>query len=264
MADFPGNDELADTAQALPLRPGAGAVQHRRFKGTVTAGRPLPPRAGEIHAVAADVAPVAAPAAAPRVAAPQPPLQVAQVPPVSRPSKPDARPMRFVFGAGAVAAVSVLTIGLVKPDWSVASDEQANTTSQDAVSAAIDATDPSSPRTRVKGRVRHVTEYVFLAPGEKAPRGATVISNNKYLTLTGTQPSDPAAPAVDPTARPGVASKPDRQPAANSNNNPTPQADKPAADKPAADKPATPDRPAADKPAPAPPRPPVTTRQSGS
>ena len=125
------------------------------------------------------------------------------------------------------------------------------------MSAAIDATE-SSTRTRVKGRVRHVTEYVFLAPGEKAPRGATVISNDRYLVRTGAQPeSQPAAPRANP-ARPNVASKPHRQPTTQTNNKPTNQADRPAADKPA-----TPDKPAADKPAP-PPKPPVTTKQSGS
>jgi flagellar hook-length control protein FliK len=267
MADIPANDQLGDTAQALPLRPGAAAVQPRRFKGTVTEGRPLPPRAGEVPAAAAPRLAAAAPAVT--AAATATPVSAAIAAPVAapvavpaalaaRPSKPDARPMRFVFGAGAVAAVSVLTIGLVKPDWSNASEPSA--TDQDAVSAAIDATDSSAPRTRVKGRARHVTEYVFLAPGEKAPNGATVISNDKYLTRMGIAPDEPSAPASDPTARPGVAAKPDRQPTTQTNNKPTTQANKPAADKPV-----TPDKPAADKPAaPAPTKPPVTTRQSGS
>ncbi|MDL2335406.1 MAG: hypothetical protein QFC55_05195, partial [Chloroflexota bacterium] len=37
--------------------------------------------------------------------------------PDSRQSKPDARPMRFVYGAGAVAAMSVMAVGLVQPDF---------------------------------------------------------------------------------------------------------------------------------------------------
>ncbi len=202
------------TARTLPDRPGAMAAQPIRFKGTVTAGRPLPPRAGEAQpAVASQNTPQSAAAAAAPPALPSPAILA----PRPAPARPDARPMRVAFGAGAIAAVGVLTVGLVQPDFS-APDEAAAGTSDVAT-----ATEEGG-----RTRVRRVTEYVFLKPGQRAPRGATVIT------------ADQLGAVATKKRRPRAETEPGRQ---------TPAQQGPVADpKPQADP----------KPAP------VTTRQSGS
>jgi hypothetical protein len=248
------------SVQPLPTRPGAMAAQPVRPKGQVTAGRPLPPRAGESAAVAtqttvAELAPVtvAAAPASPVASAPAAP-PVVQAPLALRATKPDPRPMRIAFGAGAVAAVSALTIGMVKPDFA-ASLTGAESTDAGTAEAAKATTDVS---------VRHVTDYVLLEPGEKAPRGATVISADELLGLTDGQP-DPRQPndggrADGQHPRDRSATKPGSQATdTRASGRQEPAADAPAAE-PDQKAPAQAERQPAPKPDPGR----VSTRQSGS
>jgi hypothetical protein len=76
--------------------------------------------------------------------------------------RPDPRPMRLAFGAGALVALSAMSVGLVRFNSASASTEVA--TSDD--SGAI------LPPTEI----RHVIQYIHLKPGEVAPPGATVIT----------------------------------------------------------------------------------------
>ncbi|MEO8625268.1 MAG: hypothetical protein ABI452_01075 [Candidatus Limnocylindrales bacterium] len=115
----------------------------------------------------------------------------------SRQSKPDARPMRFVYGAGAVAAMSVMAVGLVQPDFAATADQ----------SGASDPTaEPNAVAQVPATTVQHVTQYVQLKPGETAPPGAKVIAANAptpRIVVTHNTPSGPAAqPVARPAARP--------------------------------------------------------------
>jgi hypothetical protein len=232
--------------QPLPERPGAMAAQPVRRKGEVTAGRPLPPRVGEAAVAGAAptvdatvAAPIAAPVAAPVSAPPAVPAPAAVAATVAaKQTRPDIRPMRLAFGAGAVAAVGALTIGMVRPDFSGTATDEA-TAAQPVDEAAAREADV---------RVRRITNYVLLNPGEKAPKGATVISAAELLGL-GEQP------VVPDRRRPNTT---DRERSAQADGQPTAQADRRAAQperqpQPQADKPP--------QPQPDPPR--VTTRQSG-
>jgi hypothetical protein len=111
----------------------------------------------------------------------------------SRQSKPDPRPMRLVYGAGAVAAMSVMAVGLVQPDSAATADQ----------TAVFDPTsDPSSVAQAGGPTVQHITEYVHLRPGESAPPGATVIAPNAptpRVVVTHNAASGQAAP---PALRP--------------------------------------------------------------
>jgi hypothetical protein len=96
--------------------------------------------------------------------------------------------MRVVYGAGAVAAMSIMAVGLVQPDWTSTADQGPTDDSYADDPGAIAAlpngkaeaafADPTSGKgERAAGvRVRHVIRYVYLRPGETAPPGATVIS----------------------------------------------------------------------------------------
>ncbi|HUR16900.1 MAG TPA: hypothetical protein VMZ33_06420 [Candidatus Limnocylindrales bacterium] len=110
--------------------------------------------------------------------------------PAARFAKPDPRPMRWAFGASAVAAVSILTVGFVKPDFA-STDDQAVVNDSVAEQAA-GATKQSS-----RARVNRVTRYVYLERGERAPRGATVIDADqapgRRQQPRGDQPDDPRA-----------------------------------------------------------------------
>lgn len=117
----------------------------------------------------------------------------------SRQSKPDARPMRFVYGAGAVAAMSVMAVGLVQPDFAATADQ----------SNASDPTADPSAVAQVPGdtTVQHITQYVHLQPGETAPPGSTVITANAPTprvvvthNVASGQAAAPAAPAARPPA----------------------------------------------------------------
>lgn len=130
----------------------------------------------------------------------------------ARPSKPDPRPMRFVYGAGAVAAMSVMAVGLVQPDFAATADQPASnapTTDPNAVAPA-----PADVA------VRHVTEYIHLKPGQTAPPGATVIAADAptpRVVVTHNQPAGggasqpaarPQAPAPAPAPRTRQSGKP--------------------------------------------------------
>ena len=74
--------------------------------------------------------------------------------------RPNAWPSRVVIGVGAVAAMSVVTAGLVRFPTSTAAD-----------TAELDGPAP----TTIEQRVVHHVKYVQLRRGQKAPAGAKVI-----------------------------------------------------------------------------------------
>jgi hypothetical protein len=104
--------------------------------------------------------------------------------------------MRFVYGAGAVAAMSVMAVGLVQPDFAATADQSGASGSPTA--------DPNAVAQVPAGvTVRHVTQYVHLQPGQTAPPGATVIAADAptpQVVVTHNQPANP--PAAQPAARP--------------------------------------------------------------
>jgi hypothetical protein len=72
--------------------------------------------------------------------------------------------MRLAYGAGALAALSVMSAGLVRFSSASAS----------TVADAPPPGDAPSPAQQVE--VRHIIRYIHLKPGEVAPPGATVIT----------------------------------------------------------------------------------------
>lgn len=76
--------------------------------------------------------------------------------------RPDPRPMRLAFGAGALAALSVMSVGLVR--FGSPTTNTAVTTSDG----------PGSDLPPIE--IRHVVRYVHLKPGQVAPPGAKVIT----------------------------------------------------------------------------------------
>ena len=153
--------------------------------------------------------------------------------------------MRWAFGAGAVAAVSILTVGFVKPDFA---------TPDETVAANDNGTQRSAPAAsqRSQARVKRVTRYVYLERGERAPRGATVIDADQAPGRRKAPRADlPENPQAQNTAR-------NDQPANNQPTNNQPLTNRP----PANNQPAN-NQPAADpQPRPEPP-PRTTTHQSG-
>lgn len=77
--------------------------------------------------------------------------------------RPDPRPMRLVLGAGALAGLSVMAAGLVRPPLQGAATDP---TAADDRTLAV-----AGPDVRIVKRIH----YVRLAPGEHAPPGAKVI-----------------------------------------------------------------------------------------
>ncbi|HYI22011.1 MAG TPA: hypothetical protein VEX62_05165 [Candidatus Limnocylindrales bacterium] len=160
--------------------------------------------------------------------------------------------MRVVYGAGAVAAVSVMAVGLFKPDFGATADQLVN--QEDASSTDVQALGESAGTEEARDgarrdrdrSTRRVVRYVYLSPGERAPRGAEVISTDEAARRLGAEPETrPNASRSNDTRQPNRPS----QPAANSNR---------SADRGGSD--AQNNQPA---PNPRPPAPPVTTRQSG-
>lgn len=152
-------------------------------------------------------------------------------------AKPDARPMRVVYGAGAVAAVSVMTVGLIQPTWDSSSSDP---TSPPDVAPSGDAAIADQPRNNGQSHsnasqpapdVRHVIRYVQLKPGQHAPPGARVITPGAPTPRIITVHSPPTTTGGNPPAA-----------------NPPPQQHRP---------------PPAAAPPPAPPPPKTTTHQSG-
>jgi hypothetical protein len=74
--------------------------------------------------------------------------------------RPDPRPMRLALGMAGVATLSALGTAILVPPQAPASQATSVTTGQTASTATT--------------RVRHVTQYVQLAPGQTAPPQATV------------------------------------------------------------------------------------------
>ena len=114
--------------------------------------------------------------------------------------------MRVVYGAGAVAAMSIMAVGLVQPDWTSTADpgqtdDSFNPTDDPGAIAVLpDGTSPgqADPTGAVRGgNVRHVIRYVYLKPGQTAPPGATVISASAPPRVVRNPQSYP-----DPTATP--------------------------------------------------------------
>jgi hypothetical protein len=124
-----------------------------------------------------------------------PPAQAA--PEVTRrtpPNRPDPRPMRVLYGASSVAALTALTAGLVHP--SPPPDALVNF---DTSQAALPA-----PAAAPAIEVRHVINYVQLLPGQIAPPGATVITPDApapRMVIT-TVPAPPVAVQQQPPAQP--------------------------------------------------------------
>lgn len=154
------------------------------------ASRPLPPRPLPDRPLPARALPERRePAALPGRGGPRPTAK-----------RPDPRPMRVVYGAGAVAAVSIMAVGLVQPSWDSSADPNATdgswqpTDDPNAVAAL-----PSGRGNNLGGsKVRHVTQYVYLKPGQTAPPGATVITASPPPRSINHPPN----PGPSPTPRP--------------------------------------------------------------
>lgn len=194
-----------------------GELPPRPPRRSVTNGRPLPPRASTPAAAAAPSVASAVPAAAPASPASPAPAATALTP---RPARPDARPMRVVYTAGAAAALSVITVGLVQPDFGQITSEPAEINAESAA-----ATTTRAERRDV--RVRHVTRYVQLRPGERAPRGATVIrtDDDRAERRVTRRPSEPSQTRPEPRPRPRSEPRSDTapEPAAQPNAQPQPK-----------------------------------------
>jgi hypothetical protein len=100
--------------------------------------------------------------------------------------RPDSRPMRLAYGAGALAALSVMSAGLVQLGSPSGTTDVITTTA---------ASDPPPIE------VRHVIRYIHLKPGEVAPPGATVIAPDApaprvVITRLAAPPAPPRRIAV--------------------------------------------------------------------
>ena len=122
--------------------------------------------------------------------------------------------MRVVYGAGAVAAMSVMAVGLVQPDWTSTADQGPTDDSYAADPGAIAAlpdgkaeaglADPTSGKGEDAAgvNVRHVIRYIYLRPGQTAPPGATVISATAPPPRVGRNHSSNPDPTSTPRPRP--------------------------------------------------------------
>lgn len=98
-------------------------------------------------------------------------------------SRPDARPMRLVIGAGGLAAFSALAAAIVLPPTP-------------APSATADTQQADVVPTGTPINVQRQVQYVQLQPGQTAPPGATVIDaaapTPMTVVVTITAPPAPA------------------------------------------------------------------------
>jgi hypothetical protein len=165
--------------------------------------------------------------------------------------------MRVVYGAGAVAVVSVIAVGLVQPDYAATADQQptndpnlvADANSATDASAANDPatqgnqgsrrnrkndqSNPGSAGSQPDVQVNHIVKYIHLKPGQTAPPGATVIQPGQPTpkVVVANQPAPTAPPAANkPPAhnpapnKPPVANPPPaNKPPVNPPPRPTPQ-----------------------------------------
>jgi hypothetical protein len=185
LADAPERRESVVAGRPLPPRREPGA------DGPLTAGRPLPPRRDGASGDDAPRASTNRQAASPPTARPSE---------RARPAKPDARPMRVVYGVGALAAVSVIAVGMVQPDYGNAGDS-GNSSGSDDVNVSLDpgyaSFDGATPSPNVV--VQHVIEYVQLAPGQTPPPdsiviGASALPSTDGIATPGSSPDDASAP----------------------------------------------------------------------
>lgn len=103
--------------------------------------------------------------------------------------RPDPRPMRLAYAAGAIAAVSAISAGLVHAASS-GTTASATTTTVETVPQ-----DSLAPAAQVE--VQHVIRYIHLKPGESAPPGAKVITPDAPAPrVVVTHVAAPAAPPV--------------------------------------------------------------------
>jgi hypothetical protein len=102
--------------------------------------------------------------------------------------------MRFVYGAGAVAAMSVMAVGLVQPDFAATADQTTGTDPTADPNAVAQAPADQS--------VRHVTQYIQLKPGQTAPPGAKVIAADAPTPRIVVTHNAPSGPVAQPAPRP--------------------------------------------------------------
>ncbi len=155
-------------------------------------GGPLPPR------------PVRPRAPAPAAARPAPAPRTAPSAPSGK-RRPDAKPMRIVYGAGALAAASVMTVGLVQPDFGAQSDQEPGAVPEQDELAGTDA--GGRPR-----REQRVVRYVFLRPNQDAPSGARVISAGEAAERGVAVPGRARQRSRDANQPARAAQPPDAQP----------------------------------------------------
>lgn len=101
--------------------------------------------------------------------------------------------MRFVYGAGAVAAMSVMAVGLVQPDFAATADQSGSGNAGHTSTVAQVPPDVT---------VNHVTQYIHLKPGQKAPPGATVIAAAAPTPRVVVTHTSPGGPVAQPAPRP--------------------------------------------------------------
>jgi len=127
--------------------------------------------------------------------------------------------MRIVYGAGAVAAVSVMTVGLVQPSWNASSSDPSPVADQsNAPGNGPLAQAPDSQGSRNGGsqpapdvQVRHVVKYIQLRPGQQAPAGAKVITPGAptpRIVTVHSQPTNPPSQNRPPVAAPPPPARP--------------------------------------------------------
>ena len=101
--------------------------------------------------------------------------------------------MRIVYGAGAVAALSVMAVGLVQPDYAATADQTPGTDP---------TTEPNVAQGQGNIQIRHVTQYIQLKPGQTAPPGATVIAGNAPTPRVVVTHNGPSGPVTQPAPQP--------------------------------------------------------------
>jgi hypothetical protein len=153
-------------------QPGASARGARPIQSTASANGPTnsasPANGGFVYAEYPDprFAPVPRLAAQPRAVAPAPARR-----------RPDPSSTRLMFGVLGLASAAAFTTAML-PSISPA---DASDTSAAADPNAVDpnAVDPNAVIVAPEPSVRHVTQYVTLAPGQTAPPKSTVIVRPK-------------------------------------------------------------------------------------
>lgn len=101
--------------------------------------------------------------------------------------RPDPRPMRLAYAAGAIAALSAISAGLV----------HAGTTGSGTTTTTVEVVPQDQPKAVGPVDVQHVIRYIHLQPGQTAPPGATVITPDAPAPrVVVTHIAAPAAPPV--------------------------------------------------------------------